>query len=347
MKSNLTKFKADTSRLRTALDLEESIQRAQSWSPPGGTLSEEGDLLVAIKAAAGLSGDLRKLFYGGIVVQLYGAFEQFAESLVIDAVGRICEACPTYADIPTIILSHHTTLTLDILQAMAAGRYHGVLQEHELAAGLHHAVSRGSPVKLNTGVFGRHTANFKWEVLVAHYARVGIPINQVGDDPEFIAMSDDRFSGAGNPFEVLNDLAHRRNEISHGWEPDEILSESLVRDYIDFMDVLASAMLRVSIKHVISLVVLHVGDPLGKPDIIYDKTVACYYSLPFSIAVGGLVAISNDIGTEVGTVLSIQKENVDYEQAHTGETVGIRVSKSISAAAHIRILPSECSYLLA
>lgn len=344
MKSNLTSLLKVATTLSVNLDLSEGIAAVRSWKPDENGPANGDQLLKSIQVSSRSTADTLQFFYAGTVITLYGALEKFVEDLVVDTAQRIAEASPTYDDLPEGLAKHHTQLTLEVLGQIATERYHGNLLERDLVAGLHHVLGPYSPVRVNAGVFSRHTANLRWPIIRHLFDRISVPIAGLEHAPEFCKAMEDHFPDEGNMFFVIDDLARRRNEVSHGWGSD-VLSIEIMRAYVKVIEAFATSLLAIASSSVANQYVEHFGLKLGKPDKVYRRNIAGYHSIPHRVEVGDTVAVLNSGNARCSRVVDVQCDGESVEVANPDDSTGIKLSVEMSARESLYVLPKAASFL--
>lgn len=340
MRANLTGLLRVTERLRGTMALADALTAIARAAPEAGLPPESSRLLGAVREASGSTADTHGFFYAGTIVSLYGALEQFIEGLVEESVRSIASTCPTYEAVPEQMLRQHLTLSTTALALIADGRYHGELKARDLVAGLQRMMAEEMPIRLSNPVFSQHSANFRWPVIRHMFERIGLSVAQVERADSLVNCMSELFPDEGKVTFVIDDLAQRRNEVSHGWEA-EILSADLLRAYISVVEAFAESLFEVTASSVVKYVVSHQGQQLGRPDRLFRGDVAGYHALPEAVEIGEVIAIVGSGRIRCAQVVSMQQEGVDVDRAEAGTSTGLRLSKSVSGRNRLFVLPRE------
>ena len=241
---------------------------------------------------------------------------------------------------PEQMLRQHLTLSTTALALIADGRYHGELKARDLVAGLQRMMAEEMPIRLSNPVFSQHSANFRWPVIRHMFERIGLSVAQVERADSLVNCMSELFPDEGKVTFVIDDLAQRRNEVSHGWEA-EILSADLLRAYISVVEAFAESLFEVTASSVVKYVVSHQGQQLGRPDRLFRGDVAGYHALPEAVEIGEVIAIVGSGRIRCAQVVSMQQEGVDVDRAEAGTSTGLRLSKSVSGRNRLFVLPRE------
>lgn len=338
MRSNLSALLKVTERLIHTLTLAEAVMAIVRSEPASQSTTESDGFIESVRRAVVSTADTQGFFYAGTVVSLYGALEQFVEGLVEDAARGIAGSCPGYAELPEELVRQHTALSTGVLTLMVDNRYHGELQTRDVASGLHRALTEEMPIRLNTQVFSQHTANFRWPVIQNIFQRIGLPVGPVLQSDILITSMGEHFPDESNLVFVVDDLAQRRNEVSHGWE-SEILSFEIMRAYIAVIAAFAEGLFDVVATGVVQHLVKHSGVELGRPDRVFQKSVAGYEALPEALTVGQVVAIVSAGRIRCARILNLQQEGVDTSEAAAGTSTGVLLSKGLGERNRLFVLP--------
>jgi hypothetical protein len=211
--------------------------------------------------------------YASSVILLYGLFEQYVEELIIAYLLELERTVPNFCDMPEKIKESHTELS----------KYRDRCNVSDVVQRMHLCVN-GENFRLNTLAFIDHKSNFRIDPLNQFFASVGISgisalIKKI---PEFEKYISKRFPEGGIDrmpdkviFEDLNDLALRRNMISHGW-PDDTLSVELMKDRLEFVKVLGQSVYDVVRQTVLPHIVKYRGYTLSKPIAVHNNTIVCF-----------------------------------------------------------------------
>ncbi|MCM3515076.1 HEPN domain-containing protein [Nocardioides sp. P86] len=294
--------------------------------------------------------DVRRFVNGGLIVGLYGALENYVERLVEDAVETYLECCFNYNLLPKSVLASYSSVSAEVLTAIANDRYNGQLTQLELAEGLHRTLQGRLPIPMQTRVFSRHTANFRWEQIRFIFARAGIDVDGVKTSPTLTNAMKAHFPTEGASTFVIDDLAERRNALAHGSASD-LLSLELLEAYVAvveaFCAALYDAVASATLRYVTSFGPPPARRSLGRPYALYQKQIACFYCLPCEIQPGDLFAAAGGRSTIAVVVEEVVCEGVTVPTGLVGASVGIRLSRPVTKASEIIPLPESARRVLA
>jgi hypothetical protein len=302
MRASLVAFNkeiADLLQQIESLELQWDIfkSKVQNQAP-----SEVERKVAALVATIG-SGLFRRRFeYNSIVVTLYGLFEQFIESLIESYLRKLNELVPSYGELPAKILNAHIELTSALLAKPDLQKFRGVISQNSLVANLHSCLSGALGYRLNAEAFTYHTANFRSDVIEQALGKIGISgiSNRIRVVPifrDFIqAKYPERLENgfAGDLFHELNDLAERRNEVSH-CTPTQTLASDILVEYVQYIQAYANALTELVASEFLSHEVMMRGKNLGRPIALYNNKIVCFDLTQAAVKVGDrIIARTND-----------------------------------------------------
>lgn len=344
MRSNLSEFYTRTALLRRNLELAEAVDVLRAWRSPSIRRYAGAREIEAFQVNAPSKADTRGFLNSGILVGLYGALEQYVERLVEDAVETYVSCCSSYGRLPEGLLRQHTLLSAEVLGAMASGRYSGSLTERDIAAGLHGTIERRTPIPLATGVFSRHTANVRWELIKSLFARAGLNVASAERSEVLLQAMANHFPGEGDTVFVVNDLAERRNALAHGVTSD-LLSLELLGSYIAVAEAFAEALYEAVASGTLRVILAETAitdfGTLGRPDRVFQRVIAGYYSLPQEVSIGRVVAVMTSKRVSASIVEEIQTDGVPVESAVSGSSAALRLSRALSGRSRLCLLPDS------
>ena len=131
---------------------------------------------------------------------------------------------------------------------------------------------------------------------------------------------------------MLEDLANRRNQVSHGVDSD-ILEYEVLQDYVTYVYYFGICIFRVTYKHLIRNFIKNKGKKLGTPLHVYKNgRVACISLNSGSISIGAKIIAHNTSSTKICNILQIKMNGETKPRFYTEDTIeiGIFLDKKIS-----------------
>jgi len=280
----------------------------------------------------------RRFNYNSIIVSLYGYFEEYIESMLRAYVIHLNSIVPKYQDLPDRITKYQIDLSFRLLSRIEQSRYRSVVTTEQLISNLHSCICNAEKYRINAEAFTHHRANFRIETIQESFARIGISgISQkIKMCSVFVEYLQSLYPGRNvanirspEAFLYLNDLAERRNEVAHGMPPDDILSNEMLLEYINFFDVYGQALYEVVRSESLQYELKYKGIKLGSPIAVLHKgKVVCISVKETAIKVGDLLVAktaSNDYPYLAGEIQELQVDNESYSEVKPIADVGILI----------------------
>lgn len=281
--------------------------------------------------------------YASIIVGLYGALEQFIEESVESSVTRRAAIAHNYTDLSESLRRAHLDLSLEVLRRRDETKYLGQVSPDRMIQRLHNCNSGSPDFAMNSEVFAHHTANFRHGLICETFARCDVDLAGVDDARGLTALLDSSFAGRSR-YDVIDDLAQRRNEISHG-VVSETLSIPVCRAYVEVIRSYCSAVAAAVVESLASFAIDQHGLPLGQPSQVFDNRVACFESCSQGLSIGSTVGIRRNGRSLVSTVGSVQVDGLDRESVQSGEDIGLTTGFRSASNMELYVLPASLSDL--
>jgi hypothetical protein len=280
----------------------------------------------------------RQFEYNSAIVSMYGLLERFLETLITHYLSRMAAFVPTYAEMPKSVRAHHLELTLDVLQKRERQEYCR-LSVPKMLADLSSCLNTGEGYRFDPLPFTHHASNFRVSSINEFFRKVGLggiatAIARDATMQEFLGTYDAALVEPTVPpaiaLGILDDLADRRNEVSHGM-PGQLLSTEILKSYIAFLDVFGTAATAFVKRALIPYAKQYRGIRLGCPIAVFNHVIACFDS-GVEIATGDILIAGPPDESERswGEILELQQDDktVDQFVPHTSHhnKVACRVS---------------------
>lgn len=189
-----------------------------------------------------------KIFnYNSYIISLYGIFERYVEDLLGNYLTSVSELHHSYDDLPDIIKSNNISKSAELLLNIDLPKNKD-LDSKDIIAALHNNISNGNST-LNTQAFIQHKVNFRSSVINEYFKAIGVyELNKkICLYKPLSTLLYDAFGNIDNIssdklFEIINDLANRRNDVAHGAKNIDLLSPELLIEYCNFIKSYAEAL---------------------------------------------------------------------------------------------------------
>ena len=246
----------------------------------------------------------RRLAYSAVVVGLYGAFESFAEDLVMAFLRELDILCPHFSDLPQAVRDRHIEVSAQLLLNRGIDKYKDRCDVDDVVHRLSRSAAGLGARRLNELAFTDHRSNFRAESLNEFFRAAGVPdfVQRIKGHPPFHdyltnvegVEAIERLSNAV-VLKDLDDLAQRRNEVAHG-APATILANESMLSRVSFIEQLGAAMFAVTDAELVRYLAIHACDPLPSPIAVYGKSVVCFPLEAVSLRVGSRIVTRSPTG---------------------------------------------------
>lgn len=275
----------------------------------------------------------KKVFeYNTVIISLYGYFENFLETLIQAYIINLQVFIKEFEDMPDVIKSNHTTLSAQLIQNLKLPKYMDITTEDEIVENMASCMKKAT-FKIKTLAYTYHTSNFRSNSINEFFSKVGIEnvSAQILKCYRFKKYLDENEIDNSIAFEVLDDLARRRNEIAHG-SVSTILQKGLLKSYVEYMDLYCEALIEVLNKSIYQVRLEKEAGlkNLQKPLHVYNNSIICFSLNNVSLQKGDIIVASDSNGEirGFGEITSIKVDTEFKEDIHTKDEldVGLQVS---------------------
>ncbi|KHD08920.1 hypothetical protein PN36_04685 [Candidatus Thiomargarita nelsonii] len=288
-------------------------------------------LLVQLQGLASRLIGQRQIFnYNSVIISLYGFLEPFIESLISKYLNFINTIVPNYEELPEPIKKNHIELSFGLINRIQQARYSGTMTVAQVVSNIHACLNNPNHYQLNDEAFTYHTANFRADVIMETFARIGVEnvsmrLKKCPTFTQYLTSLDENrdveMMSLEEAFFYLNDLVERRNEVAHGART-ELLPNDMLLSYLNFFKAYGQALYEVVQSETLSYETKYRGIPLGKPLKVWQKgTVVCLSVKNISIKVGDfLIAKISTLPYLKGEIQEIQINKISYNKSQATAT---------------------------
>lgn len=281
--------------------------------------------------------------YRSTIIALYGSLERFVETLVSASVARRSDLASNYSDLPKNMRDAHLDLTLELIRRREEPKYQGLVTSADLVARLH-SCEQGNPTfGMNNIAFAQHTANFRHQVVCDLLTRACVDPSALDDAWNLTNVMTSRFPSSAR-YSIIDDLAQRRNEVSHG-DMSSSLSLAFLLDYVEVVRAYSRAIASSVLASLADFAISQHGVPLGTPDYVYDNRIACFERARERVNQGSTLAYRRNGRCAVASVLSLQVDKKDRNQTERNEDIGLTTALRCTEGTEIFVLPAASTDL--
>ncbi len=270
--------------------------------------------------------------YTAIVISLYGALERFVEDLAESYVYLVCRRTPVFDALPDEIIKQHIPKSITLLEKVQQPNYRGSLNITTIVGNLHRTLTENISNALNAKAYSVHTANMRCSIVDQMFNSVGVK-NITDRAKHWKSHKEDIKSTSSSHWPLIDDLADRRNEVSHGMPP-ELLSLDILKDYIVETNNFCRCIYDIAVGESLRPLVNHIAIELPEPIDVIDHRIVCISNGGQPISVGDSIIVkTNDpiMPFKIGKIERIEINNESTEKVEAGSElfVGLQVDMHI------------------
>lgn len=357
MRSDLLVLESELSEVSALID---SYQRAEALYPKISALGGEHAEIVDISndLAKGRTSQ-RKYQYISVIIALYGAMEQYVESLILSYARLVPVICGRFGNIPEAIRIKHHELSVDYLSEIKMNRVHEPEDTHTIVRRLSMCRIRATKYELNNRAFTLRTSNMSFDRVKTLSANISVVVSprRLVNSQSYQSFYSEKTGGlepalgdaeARSAFSFVDDLVAKRNRIAHGANSvDDIEDYPLLLDRIAELRMYGRALHEIFEDHAIRLAVKQArASVLGVPLHKYKGNIVCFPLETGEIRVGDVVFMlptDENIPVRRGEALSLRVGNGARETVSgaPGANFGVKLPYNPSQTASYGILPVD------
>ena len=278
---------------------------------------------------------IKKIFeYNTIVISIYGYLERYIEDIIKEYLAIVNKIFKYYNDLPDAIKENHYDLSSQLIQNLKLSKYKSITSENIIIKNLYLCSINDENYKINLDAYTQHTANFRQEEIKRFFSLVGVNniSHLIKHQPRFVD-----YLKSNRPevdisqtrdeiiYNVINDIAERRNEVSHG-AIHEIVSKEILEDYIGFLKIYGKSLYDVLKCEILEYESEHIAKILNKTIKIYDNQIVIFELDKPKISVGDrIIAKKNSMFPKYidGKIKELQINGENYNKISESEKIKI------------------------
>ncbi len=279
---------------------------------------------------------MRVFQYNCYIISLYGYFEQFIESILVEYIDALASLHIGFNELPDEIRKNNIRKNTELLNNLELSKYRDVEAKHVIATLHDNTINNNT--KINTVAFSHHSTNFRINAVCEYFKNVGV--NSLGKavssyEPLKTQLTDSLGDYSKleltTIYEVIDELVERRNAVAHGMINDDILNANRILDTCTFIKIFSESLTNylsdLVLKRLFDEDVETANKQFKKLQIIniYDSRILCINSNNMNISVGSkiIIASANVPEFQEATIQSIQFEGDEMDCVTTEQSIDI------------------------
>ena len=262
--------------------------------------------------------------YTSIIISTYGVLENFIESIISSYIQLLNTALHDYSYIPHTIRENHFQLSAQLIKNLSKPKYNTLTTQEQIIINLHSCITNTN-YKINHYAYIDHTANFRHDTVISSLKNIGIDdlSNKILSTENFVRHISKKYSISNiqditneTLFSPLNDLAQRRNEVSHG-QSFELLDHSYLLEIIEFVKEYCLALYNILQNEYLILISKYKSHLQIHPTKLFSNNIICFKSASGKIKLSDKVICKSFDNTY--TISNIQSIHINKksETEHT------------------------------
>jgi hypothetical protein len=357
MRSNLLSVQSELGEVRTIIDAQ---LLAEGLYPSLLRLPATHQGIIEVASQVGASRTVRSKYqYISVIIALYGAMEQFIESVVTSYLRIVPRVCRRFDNVPEVIRVKHHDLSIEYLSAIKSNRVHNPEDTSLVVERLARCKSRVSKYEFNHRAFTLRNANMSFDRMQKAFANIGVEVTarrlvnttsfrQYYLDKNGVEANLTEDAQVRRAFAEVDELVERRNRVAHGANNvDEIEGPSLLLDRVCYVGMYCSAIYEIVEDSLLRMCMgnEHVRS-LGVPVRKFGASIVCFPLNDGQVTVGDcmyMLPSDPNVPAVRGLIDSIQVNNnsVVSVVGSAGLTFGARVPYRASSTASYGLLSSD------
>lgn len=281
--------------------------------------------------------------YTSNIIGLYGALENFVESLIDEVVDNLNMLIPNSDNLPEAIMKNYLCGSVDVIRKSEnAGKLQNV-NKLDVVESLFKTLNQHSSSLMPESFYNISGGNYKYEVICNCFVKMGFSniATQIPSIPPCSTILNKEYGDLylnepqSRLFGLIDDLVERRNDIAHGGMSITIINDREFCKYLDFMDKFADSLCTYLRCEMARLLWNNYRKPRLSISHIYSNNIIVVKTITEKFEKGGWIICKYGGGDPsycFRQILSIQVDDVEYEEYYCVITteVGLKLDNSVT-----------------
>jgi len=351
---SLDKFKQEIDQVRDYLKHVEYVDKISSHTFDQSVLKSVDELIEIneFKEHYKKFKTSKKIFeYKASIISLYGLLEKYIEIWIKEYLDSLSDVVTNYSEITEKIKNFHFDLSLKLINTITSrdsAKFQRLTKE-EVLQKLNKCITSNDKYRFNTEAFIISSGNLKHNKIVFLFDSIDIELNKLlKRNQTLIKLIQDEQQTenianihSDDLYNRINDLVERRNEIAHGSEPPNILSNSELETYIEFLEKYCQAIFEILTEQFIKQKSIYKFEKIKKVINVYTNSILAFEIENYVIRVGDALIVETGEGKFYEKYInSIQLDKQPYQE------LSIYEKKNIAIGVEPRISKNDTFYIV-
>lgn len=270
----------------------------------------------------GFGRDKRIFVYKSIIITLYGILEKYIEIWVKDYLS-VLSSITSYHTLSERFKISHFKLSMKLIELVIDGKWdkYQHLRKEDILITLHNCIQNPSSYSLNVDAFLIQSGNLKHKRICEIFKHLELDLNEylikneelnneIGIEQNKIANTEKDIL-----YSEINEIVIRRNIIAHGSAIVDILDNTAIMPYVNFMEKYCKALFKALQEKLYSI---ELANKYFRIELVHNvwnnKIVGCRIQ-NYHIKTGQEVIIRKSDGSLYKTpILELEKDSVSYPE---------------------------------
>lgn len=177
--------------------------------------------------------------YRSNIISLYGCFEQFIESSIKEYFNELLKICHSFTELDESIRREYIDRWKTLHGRLHFNKFQTITPTF-MVKSLYNSLVKDKN-EIIAECFLQNGGNYRIEEIRKSFSTLGLTnLNETlrNYEPLVSYYSQNGFDN----YSKIDEIVDRRNEIAHGANADDLLSESIVLDYVDYVEMYAESL---------------------------------------------------------------------------------------------------------
>ncbi|MGL5931906.1 MAG: HEPN domain-containing protein [Cetobacterium sp.] len=255
---------------------------------------------------------IRQYEYKLLIISVYGSIEKLFENTIKEYIEKLNKNITEYGELPLKIRENNFLFSAKLIEKMTkSSKYTNVIEKEEIIEKLYTTIKKVENYELNAISFTDHSTNFRLNSINEFFSKVDIiQINDKIKLNKFFNEKKEEASLIEMELLEFDNLAERRNRVSHGENEDEILSIDEIKNLIRFFKIYGETLKQV-LNNEFFKIIENKGILLGKTSILYNKKIIGFRLKNIEFEKGDFILVNG----QVSKIINIRvNNNEDYSK---------------------------------
>lgn len=275
----------------------------------------------------------KEIEYKAIIISLYGLLERYIEIWVEEYLNTISMLAP-YNLLYEKIRTSHFELSMKLIAKIIEGKWdkYELLSKEEVLKNLHNCLENQPNYKLNAEAFTIQSGNLKHNRIALIFDNLNIKLNDKlikNEALNQITGIDKKGIKNANKdvlYSKINDIVDRRNIIAHGAEVDNLLNNSELIPYIDFLEKYCQAVFEVLMWEYLRLESIHKFQQIEVVHKVWKRSIIGFEIEQYIISEDDMLIVETADGRFYKKpILGLEKDNIPYPSLSITDKINIAV----------------------